>query len=351
MRRPIRLPPAALGPPRQDWNSPIAMTAGRPIPACVKARSGSVWPLWMPGQRAARGAAAQADLEWADIATRAARLRLAGDVREAAWALSTQQVDALQAESHLQTLQRVSDDVDRRVKAGDLAPADALAARAELLAAQASLTEATQRLQATRSQWVVLTGLEQPPEALEREPAAQASIEHPELLLAAQTTERARKRLDAVNADRRDPPELALRYRHEVPIRGEPSQRSIGVAVRLPFGTDDRNLPLQAAALNELNVAQAQEQRTRDRHTAEMELARASVRAAEQQLRAERMRAGLLRERAELIDRSFQAGESPLPELLRALSSAAQATGSVARQEAALGLARARLNQALGLLP
>ena len=52
-----------------------------------------------------------------------------------------------------------------------------------------------------------------------------------------------------------------------------------------------------------------------------------------------------------LIDKSFRAGETPLPDLLRALAAAAQADSAVARQTAALGLARARLQQTLGLLP
>ena len=79
--------------------------------------------------------------------------------------------------------------------------------------------------------------------------------------------------------------------------------------------------------------------------------ARASLQSAQTQHDAETARARLLRERAALIDTSFRAGETPLPDLLRALAAAAQADSAVARQTAALGLARARLHQALGLLP
>jgi cobalt-zinc-cadmium efflux system outer membrane protein len=75
------------------------------------------------------------------------------------------------------------------------------------------------------------------------------------------------------------------------------------------------------------------------------------VHTAEQQLKADRQRLALLRERAALIDRSFKAGETPLPELLRAFAAATQAEASFARQHAALGLARARLQQSLGMLP
>jgi outer membrane protein TolC len=58
-----------------------------------------------------------------------------------------------------------------------------------------------------------------------------------------------------------------------------------------------------------------------------------------------------LRERADLIGRSFDVGETPLPDLLRALAAAAEADAALAHHSAALGLARARLQQALGLLP
>jgi outer membrane protein TolC len=80
-------------------------------------------------------------------------------------------------------------------------------------------------------------------------------------------------------------------------------------------------------------------------------IARDAQRSAAAQFEAETARARLLRERATLIDKSFQAGETPLPELLRALAAAAQADSAVARQTAALGLAQARLQQALGVLP
>jgi hypothetical protein len=59
----------------------------------------------------------------------------------------------------------------------------------------------------------------------------------------------------------------------------------------------------------------------------------------------------VLRERATLIDTSFKAGETPLPERLRAQSSAAQAEAAATRQRAALAAATARLLQAQGVLP
>ena len=315
---------------------------------------GLVWPLWLPGQRDARAAAADAESKLADAATQAARLRLAGQVREAAWKLSAAQAEAASVAAQARYLQGIADDVQRRVQAGDLARADALAARAELLEARSAQSEADQRVQAARAQWRTLTGLEAMPH-LQPPPAASLSDmpteEHPELRLAAQAVERARKRLDSVNLSRRDPPELSVKFREESPGFGEAAQRGIGIGLRIPFGTDSRNAPLQAAALGELDVAEATEQRLRERQDADLALARSALQSAAQQLDGTRDRAGLLRERAQLVDTSFKAGETSLPELLRAANAAAQADAALARQQAALGLAHAQLQQALGLLP
>jgi len=304
----------------------------------------------MPGQRGARQAAAQAERQVAEATMAAARLRIAGEVREAAWTLVARQAESSVAERNERSLRELSDDVERRVKAGELARADALAARAEFLAASVALAEVQQRLEAARAQWKALTGLEQVPDPTEAA-ARPADAPHPELVLAAIHVQGARSKLEVVRGSRGDPPELLLRYRRETAGSGLPAENSIGVGLRIPLGTDDRNLPREKAALAEVDVASAEELRLRRRLESEAQAASFTLRSAERQAEAEAARAELLRERAALIDKSFRAGESALPELLRAAAAAAQAEAAAASQRAALGLARARLNQTHGKLP
>ena len=306
-------------------------------------------PLWLPGQRAARAGAVAAAAARAQAAEQVAHLRLAGDLREAAWLLADLQVELAQADSQAQSLKQLADDVERRVRAGHLARADALAAQAEHLAAAAQQVDVRQRVQTARSRWTLLTGLSAAPDL-----TADAATEvpaHPELQFASQSTELARQRVELMRRSRRDAPELTVGVRQDTPGRGESSQGSLVVGLRLPLGTDDRNRPLEAAALAELDVAQTHEQRLRERLDSDIAAARDMQRSAQAQLDAETARARLLRERATLIDKSFRAGETPLPDLLRALAAASQADSAAARRTAALGLARARLQQALGLLP
>ena len=214
------------------------------------------------------------------------------------------------------------------------------------------LVEARQRLSEGRTRWQLLTGQALDPEPTEAEVPMNAVLDeaHPELALAQRRLAYSRSQLDVVQNSRREPPELSLGYRQEQ-SPASTSQNSVGVKLRLPLGTQDRNLPLEAAARGELEVAETSEQRLREQLGAALETARLALRNAETRREAERERAALLQERAGLLRRAFTAGELALPELLRALNTANQAQAAWARQEAALGLARARYQQALGWLP
>ena len=311
---------------------------------------GIFWPLLLPGQRSARGTAAQSELDVAENFRLLLKLRIAGEVREAAWELIARQSEQSVADAQESSLQALADDVERRVKSGDLARADALAARAEQLAASAVATDTRQRLQNALSHWRLLTGVEPLADANESAPDT-APARHPELALAIAASEAARNKLNLFRASRIDPPELSVRVRQETPGTGLPAQNSVAFGIRIPFGTSDRNLPREAVARGELDVARATEERLRERLAAETNVARAAVLSAGQQQRAEEARAELLRERARLFDKSFRAGDTSLPDLLRAATAAAQAEAGLARQQAAVGLARARLQQSLGRLP
>jgi outer membrane protein TolC len=313
---------------------------------------GVALPLWRYGARAMAGQTAQAELDWSTASEQAARLHVAGQVREAWGQLAAAEAQQQLAGLQTQLLGRLAEDVDRRVKAGDLAPVDAMAARAEWLDSQAQATEAALRLRSQQAQWQLLTGLALPAQADEPKPAVfDLADSHPELQLAARAVERAQRKLASAQAQRDGGPELGVSLRQERAGQGIAAQNSVGVALRLPFGTEAYAQPRIAAALAEVDLALTQQQRTRDRLAAELELARSQLQAAEAQGRLEAQRAKLLRERAAHIDKSFKAGESPLPELLRALNAAAQAEAASERQQAQLRLAQARLQQAQGLLP
>lgn len=261
-----------------------------------------------------------------------------------------QRADLELARERWRVLDKLAADVSRRVQAGELARADGMAARAELLAAAAAVRQATQSLQASMQSWAALTGLATVPAAAEPTTVPEPE-EHPYLAAARLQLEAARRRADAVGASRVAAPELVARLRQDVGGRNEPASNSFGVAVRIPLGAAERNRPLVVAALAEVETAEAAYMQQRDQLRADLATARSALASTEEQLRDEKERADLLIERASLLDKSFAAGESALPEALRALSAAQEAQAAVRRQEIALGLARARVLQAQGITP
>lgn len=312
-------------------------------------------PLWLPGQRSAHGEAAVAGLAQSEAAQRAARWRLAGEVRENAWRLAALQAEMAQMVAAADSLKRLAADVSRRVEAGELPRTDLLAAQAEEFAARNRQGSAEMQLREARMQWRMLTGLEYLPEAAALVETLPANVavgdDHPALQEAAAAAESAARQLDLARKSGRAPPELTVGWRRDIGGRGIPGENSVVVGVRLPFGTDDRNKPLLARATAATDVARTRELRQREQVEVAAAVAHEALSLADVQAASASEQARLLRERSSLLERAFAAGELALPELLRALAAASEANASAARQQALLGLARARLLQSLGQHP
>ncbi len=306
----------------------------------------------MPGVRSARQAAGDADVALADAHRRHTRWQIAGQVRDAVWAIEAARADEAQAKAHASTLEQVASDVERRVRAGDLARADHLSARSEALAAQAVHREAALKLADAHRQWTLLTGLAAPASALAGADNGDGNTieSHPALQSASRALEQARRNADLVTATRRDPPELRVGLRQEADGPGT-SRTSAGIGVRIPFGADVRNRPRETEAWTAVTLAQRQSDNARLRVEADLAQAKAVLEAAQARVQAEETRDALTRERSQLVRKAFNAGDMGLPDLLRALATASTAQADLARARAALGLAQSRLAHAQGITP
>lgn len=226
--------------------------------------AGIALPLWRFGQRQQNAQTAQAESDWASAAERAARLRLAGQLRDQAGRLRLAQADAQHAARQRQLLEELSTDVERRVRAGDLAPADAMAARADMLSARALEREAQQSLATQRSAWALLTGSPMLPEPESIVAGNEVALDHhAEAQLAEAAVQRTRQRVAQVQAQRGAPSELGIGLRQERPGLGQPQQHSVALSLRIPFGTENHSQPRLAAALAEQDLALMSQQRLR----------------------------------------------------------------------------------------
>ena len=329
-------------------------------------------PLWNPGVRRATQNQVAAEVSAFALQHNAERLKLAGEVREAAAqvALARAERDAA-ARKHLEANQ-LTDDVERRVKAGDVARLDALQARVSAQQAQGQLALQDAALVRVLGQWRALTGQSLAADLHEQQrgtadnisensslghgsalanAASSAPGEHPALQAALAQVQSAQARLALTEADRRDPMELGLGVTRERAVAGANLETSVRFALRIPLGGDNRNAPKLAAARAELDVAQAQADAVVRQLDAEVAAARAGLGAARSQEALAANRAALSMQMQVLVAKSYRLGESDLPTRMRADNEKLDADLSLARARIELQRAMSQLNQSLGTLP
>lgn len=307
-------------------------------------------PLWLPGQRDARRRLADAEDEEGSAAALAARLELAGELRAVVWQAIAARDEALAEGERAALARRLAEDVARRVRAGDLAQADLLAAEAETAGAQAALADAIARRDQALERLRALTGRDVLPDPAVEEVRA-ASGEHPRLAAALQALRRAESRLKLVEATKRDNPEVGVQWRRDREAYGEPSRESVRLALRIPLATEDRNRPLVTAAATELVSAAGAHRRLVTVLASDERAARTALDGVERRIEHAQERRAAAVERLRLLRRAFDLGELSLAELLRAQSAARESELDLVRLRAARGEAIARLNQARGVLP
>lgn len=318
--------------------------------------------LWRPGERDRAQALADAEREALERSLPAARLRLAGSLRSAWWALQAARLDATLAREREHAAARLAEDVARRVRAGELARADQHQAEMALAEAQAGSADAQATLQAARLALQGLLGGQglagddaiaaATPEAL---PAAVDTLlvdsQHP--LLAELQARRAVAERAAELAARQGSasPELNLGGTRERGAYGERARQSLDIGIRLPLGRDDRAAANLASARAAALETQAQARLERARLDAELAGARSRLAALQQQLSVASRRARLAQELRGFVDKSFRAGESDLPTRLRAELEAVETERQLGRLRIDAAAAISALRQALGLLP
>lgn len=307
-------------------------------------------PLWLPGQRAARQALAEAEAGDGEGAREAARLEVAGAVRDALWAWRQARAELTLAEERQRTAETLAGDVARRVAAGELARADALLARQEMLQADAGRVAAGSRLERAAARYGLLTGQETDP--ADAEEAVQAPPpQHPRLMAADAAVGRARAALNLVRESEREAPSLGVQWRRERADPAAAADASVRFALNLPLASAARHRPQLAAAGSVLAEAEAARRRLLDELAADLRAARAELAAAEAAAALAEARAEAAGERLRLLDRAFALGELPLPEYLRTRQAAFEARAEAVQRGLARHAARAQLNQIQGVLP
>lgn len=316
--------------------------------------AGLAMPLWLPGERAGLRTLAEAESTALNSRLTAARLRTAGEVRAAWWALAMARIDLAAAESRRQNAEHLAADVARRVSAGDLSRADGHQAAAavasavvEVARARGSLAEASQLLRSLTG--LPATGLEfGHPEST---PNTAVEAMHPLLRETADRVETARRARALAGVQSRTNPELQLATTSERASSADDYSQTITLGMRIPFGSDSRQRVRMATASADEIEAEGQLVVEGERIEAQIDAALIREEAARFRLAAADQRARLAGESRAFFEKSFRLGETDLPTRLRIELEASESEREAARASIELAAAVSALRQAMGLLP
>ena len=309
-------------------------------------------PLWLPGQRQRESAVAAADQNLQRDALDSAKWKLAGEVRDAYWQVRSTEAERRAAVRRLDDAVALAADVERRLKAGDLARTDFNQAKGAEHTARSAASEAEVRTARALQAFTTLTGLETLP-AGDEAPAANAPplTEHPALRQLDRIALAADARVRLATDTRRDNPELTLAYRRERSSSIEPYGGSVTLGIRIPLATDARNEPKVAAANAEYIEARTAYARLKDQLQAELLASQRELLQARAALVLAEERQRLAAENDQLLGKAFSLGEIDLATRLRAAAERYAADADVSRSRIEAGRAVSRLNQAFGVLP
>lgn len=305
-------------------------------------------PLWRLGQRSAIAQESRDARAYAEGNEQLRGWLVAGQVRESFWQerLAAWLVD--RARIDLDAWKALEQDVLKRIRAGDAAPADRLVVENARRERELILHEAEVMHVDSEFQWRTLTGLARMP-ADGNESVQDSDQVWPPLRQARLWLARQQDAYDSVQAQGAGNPRLLLSGRRETLL--STNVDSVGATLTLPFGGSShqranligvRNLQAEA----EDAVRRSERESALVRHEASHELE-----ARREALALLDARLTLSRSEVDLSRKAYRLGETSLTE--RLLSE--QRHADVERQQGAavIALARAvaRYNQAQGILP
>ena len=153
-------------------------------------------PLWLPGEGTASEQLVDAELLRTDAQIAEAKLKIAGEVREAVYAAALAEGQVKIADQRVDTARELEADVARRERAGEVAALEHDLIRGEFLDAQAKARERRAELATARTNLLAITGLSIPAASL-NEPltAGQDPDAHPRLQAATRSIQAAQAAL------------------------------------------------------------------------------------------------------------------------------------------------------------
>ena len=309
-------------------------------------------PVWLPGQRGAKGAIADSIVRLADNMRNKLVWEVAGEVLERAWVWRIAHADMKQSMIQWAGARALVRDVEHRHEVGELSRIDLLLAQQDVVEVEAAHQQAVSAEDLARLAWINFTGLDTLPDDLERCSVVQSGAmldRHPRMLAALSAVEVAEARVEDARAQRRAPPRVSLYAKRDRGTRLDDYTDSLGVALSLPLGTRGPAATTIAEAEAAHARAKADVRLTRRELALRLSKAEQTLAGAERLLRLARKKHDYSQSRLKLAKRAFELGEMDLYQLLLARRQSYQDSRDLTLRQLERERAAARKNHALGV--
>ena len=310
-------------------------------------------PIWLSGQRKAREAIANASLQNLNSHTQNIRLQLAGMVRDALWEIQLRQGLADIAKNKYDATSQLQQDIEKRVKLGDMAQKDLLVAQTDTLQAESEKIYAEAEVQHAKFRYTNLTGLKVIPAEFTEAKSNKSELDetHPALVEANDKIALSEQRSNLTKIESRDNPTVIIGTRSLRGASDTQFNNSLGITLRIPLQTKSRNAPLLAAAEVQNSEQQANLSQLKQLLAAAMHEAEHNFEVGLTQLEVLTKQNSIAHQSLNVTRKAFQLGELDLSDLMRVQTQAFNADRSLKNQQIQQLWNTARFNQAVGELP
>jgi outer membrane protein, heavy metal efflux system len=309
-------------------------------------------PIWMPNQRNHRYKVADATLANVNASAESLKLAVAGMLREAMWEVAYNDNTTLLTESQLNLAKRLHLDIEKRFHAGELAKSDVYLAQQEVLKAEKQKLRANAELMHARYRYQLLTGLQEIPQKYEEQQSHITDYaQSPIWLEAISKVSLAETELSLAEVESRENPQILLNMRR---IQGGfdfTHNDSMGIKIRIPFGSDVRTAPIKAMAASEVGNAMSQRETIRMQLEQSMHEAEHNLTVSRAELDLAKQQYDIAKQSLSLTQKAFQLGETDVVNLLRVQAQSFESERAYSSRQIQLKWDIARYNQAVGVLP
>jgi cobalt-zinc-cadmium efflux system outer membrane protein len=309
-------------------------------------------PIWLPGQQQAQQALSGKIIAQLPAYQSRLRLQASGEVRELVWQVKLAEARLEQAEQVWETAKKLEQDVQSRVKAGDLAANEALLASSNTMEAHSKMIAAESQLSQQLKIYQLITGLQSLPAEVAEASQEQTVVpaQHPVLLMQDQVIARLQAEMGIARFEGSVNPSVSVGVRRERGDDNESFNNSLGIGFSMPLDNQRYSevaVAESAAALADAQVARQELERQLNK---DLLASQETLSATRKQLDLAAKQNQTTNEYYQMQKRAFDLGEINLIDLLRSQVLANESRSRKRELEVQIEQQKALVNQALGII-